>query len=137
VQAGLEGLRETAEQYARSHPKLRGEVQIGRLRMMLDEATDYADLVSRVDSIRTDSYKAKSTKLLQDLYGATPRKTGTQKDSEAAVPNLAAMLGGREELTGLLKQYPEAEKKVLANWKTVLSRVLSLAYYQEKKEEAK
>lgn len=137
TRAAEEAQKARALRYVMKKRKLRSEVQIGRLRLMLAEASDLTDLVTRIGSIKTESYRKNSLKMLNELYsGSIPGNLDPEKlQVPPQNPDPATMLADESELTALIMQDTEACRRVTTDWKRLLSAVLSLAYYQERKEE--
>lgn len=133
--AAADRLEARALDYVKQHPRLKNDVQIGRLRLMLAEAKDPADLLRRVESIKTEKYRKKSLQLLKDLYSAGIDVSGdlAQSNNTKVDLQLSSMLCGEDGLLKLLEDNPQAGARVLADWKRLLSKVLSLSYYQEVK----
>lgn len=136
-----EAMERRALQYAGAHADLKNRIQVGRLRLMLAEARDLRDLVLRVQSIKTNTKRKESLQLLRNLYSDLIRTDYDPKKEDnpptpSMLPEIGNMLHGEETLIRKLQENPEAQKRIRAEWKRLLSRILSLAYYQEGKEEA-
>ncbi len=138
VKAAEEFQKQAALKYVASHPKLREEIQIGRLRLMLAECDDLTDLVKRVGSIKTEKYRKRSLGVLRSLYShEIPADLDPEKiQVNPMKPDPRVMLAGADDLLELIRNDSDAEKRIIAMWKNILSSVLHLAYYQERREDA-
>ena len=137
LRAAEEALKEQAVLYTDANKSLRSQIQIGRLRLMLAEATDLTDLVKRVGSIKTDDYRRNSLQLLKTLYATD---IPTQVDPEKLLipevrPDPDVMLKEAPDVSALVGKDPEAVRRLSSEWKNYLSDILTLAYYQEGKED--
>ena len=139
VKAAEEAMAQRAVANAKENNQLKNDVPSGRLRLMLAESTDLSDLVMRVQSIKTKDKRVKSLKLLQSLYSDhIPFNDEARTEKDAPLPplpvSMEALFQGSPTLLNLFSEYPAAEERILLKWKNLLSHVLSLAYYQERKE---
>lgn len=97
---------------------------IGRLRLMLDEAKDYEDLIKRVRGIKNSDTSSENQvgrgenalRFVKGFYG--------QKDL------CLDKLIDKKELLELLKQDADAQKLIMKQWKLPMKQVLHLAYYK-------
>lgn len=125
VAAAKKAMLQTAQSYASSaQTKQLDTGQIRRLRLMLDEAKDYADLIRRVRNIKNSDTSSenpagrgeKTLHFVTKFYGK----------NDLCLNKLIA----KKELWELLKQDVDAQKLVMEQWKLPMKKVLHLAYYK-------
>lgn len=102
---------------------------IGRLRLMLAEATDYKDFLTRIQSIKdsnvnSDNRDSDRGKALDLVYGVCGGET----------LSAVALIGNDPRLTPLLEANAEVNAQVLRLWKEPLRKLLHAAYYDKSRE---
>ena len=127
IQTGRETIRAFIRGYYADH-EVNGirSGMIGRLRLMLFEASDYADLTSRVNTIKESDVNSSNTKsdrekileLLDSIYGANRQK-----------PSFAVMLKAAPGLFDAIRADNAAASKLDETWKEPLEVLVHLAYY--------
>ena len=99
---------------------------VGRLRLMLAEAADYPDFLTRIKSIKDsnvsadnpDSDREKALKLVYDICG------GEALSAEA-------LTGNDSRLKRMIEANGDVKAQVLRAWKEPLQRLLHAAYYDK------
>lgn len=125
VAAAKKAMLKTAQSYAASAQTRQLDTgRIGRLRLMLDEAEDYTDLIRRVSSIKnsdtsSENQVGRGEKTLRFV-------TGFYGQKELCLDKLI----DKQELLALLRQDEEAQKLIMEQWKLPMKKVLHLAYYK-------
>ena len=127
TEAGFEAMQRYAMDYS---PEQRG-FPIGRLRLMLSKAKDYAELLNMIGSIRESDVNSEneigrkkiSENLVRNLYG----------ENEGSNISLKKVLSKEEGLWEEIQNYPIAKKLLLEKWKVPLGIVLHKEHYKKER----
>jgi len=127
VSAGKRAIRDRAREYYASN-KVGGirRGTVGRLRLMTSEASDYADLLARIESIKASDESAEN----QVSDGKKALKCVCDVCGDRKV-ELSHLLAGHEALLSFAEADRAAKEQLEGEWKAALMSLLHMAYFDQ------